>query len=110
MPGVSLPAIGWPPTKCAVSGSSSFAQRITLPFVLPASVTTAPGMSAGAISSNSGRVARIGAATMTSRAPRTASAAVRASSSMAPSFFARCTRVARAGSADDAQIFRRPTA
>src|SRR5581483_11199076 len=91
MPACSLPAMGWSPTKWACAGRISFAQRITRDFVLPTSVTTAPGSSASAISANTARFARIGEAMTTRLAPRTASAAESAATSMAFSRRAFCT-------------------
>src|SRR3990172_619241 len=88
-PGVSLPAIGWPPTKLTSGGSSSSAQRSTSRLVLAVSVTTAPSPNAGAISSSTLRTCRIGVATTTTAAPSAASAALRASRSIAPSLRAR---------------------
>ena len=41
-PGVSRPAIGWPPTKSTESGSNSSAHSNTWVLVLPTSVTDAP--------------------------------------------------------------------
>ena len=62
-----LPAMGWPPTKLMVSGSTSCAQLITSALVEPVSVTMAPGMRALAISSITSRMARMGVLITTRR-------------------------------------------
>ena len=74
-PDCSVPAIGWPGTKCTPSGTCGAMSRTTAAFTEPTSVRMAPGRRCGAISAASGPQAPTGTQRMTRSAPCTASAA-----------------------------------
>ena len=68
-PECSVPAIGWPGTKCTPSGMLGPRSRTTHCFTDPVSVTMAPGAKAERIASPMSAKAPTGAQT-TRRAPR----------------------------------------
>ncbi len=75
-PDCSVPAIGWPGTKCTPAGTCGAMSRTTAAFTEPTSVRMAPGCRCGAISAASGPQAPTGTLRMTRSAPATASAAL----------------------------------
>ena len=74
-PECSVPAIGWPGTKCTPSGMKGPRSRRTERLDEPVSVTIMPGLSAGFMASPIRAKAPMGAATTTISDPATASAA-----------------------------------
>src|SRR5579884_2077773 len=79
---LSLPVMGCPPTK-PTRGGSRWAHSTTCALVLPVSVTTAPSGSRLPTSRSTASTARTGVATITSSAPSTALAGLRAARSNA---------------------------
>ena len=86
MPLDSLPAIGCAGTKQSMrSRSARRAASTTSRLVLPASISSTPGSSAGRMAFNVASVAATGTATSTMSQPAAVAAAESAEASMAPS-------------------------